>query len=589
MDRVTRPNPWLLAGVGVILTLILLPATSWVPKNQLDSVRYGVDPMQYDVGVEIYTPSNIVDPTRLQDSDEVGFARALLAKSSEDSRTALIDFAKSHPSDRAALATFIRYAMMAGHLGPDKDGKWESTVKTTYGQAIDATEKGQALDVGNAYFPMFRAVIARESGNEKLAFKYLHDAAKADRYDDYAIDALKVETGEIERTWGYRGEATKLSLAAAVLLPHLAHLKSFGKWVAELPNDRQGMQARWDMFQFVDRWSKGCSTLIDIYVQMAVVSAILSPGAHPGKNLLATERYDFFRQKAPKLDADIAKEGIAIDGAGVQPIFDRVAQYAVKGQDYMATSDELAESRKIILSSSSTQCTLTALLACAAVVLFVAGLSACAGRINLESRPLAVPYLLGLGVVGWTTYSMNRPIVTPIGTFQGYSLLLGLLGALAVSFWPVGQSHSRIVKFAVFGLFALATALFPAPFMPCFGVVAVAWATASNRTAIALLVYLATISGLALVMGNFMAGNSELRIESIRFGVGVGIFATVALLPLGRWSAKSVLVPAFCAMSIIYLGLVASVIRTNEVLRPSAETFTHEAEIVRGTRPMPTS
>lgn len=599
MGRLNWARPAVLACLGALVTVIVLPQTSWVTKNLIDSMRYGVD---HSEGMDFNVSKNVLNGDLLTDgSSETGMAKAMLGdedanrlvqammkKQSNDVRSQLLTYTKAHPKDPMGWATLLRYSLMYGHLGREKNGEWDPKVFETYQVGMAAARQGALAVPENAYFPLFEACIRHESGDDAVAFEVLHAVSKAKKYQDYVHQSVALETAVIERKWGYRGEALRYQLAASTLLPHLAHLRSFGRSIAEMPKDISGMTVRRDMFRAVDVWSQGSETFIDTLVQNAICSTILATVDKPRKGVTVDERQAFYAAHVPKLEADMRKVGVDFTPGEFARVYDRLTRYTLQGGAYLDKAVELENTLRVDQQGFSTRFKIQTALAGVLIVLVVALCASMIGRFKPEASNLAVPFIFGGLAQAWCFICLDQPQVKSIGNLQSTVLALTMMAGVAISFTQAGLKHSRLVKIVVIAISAMLFGLSPSPYLAALGVLMTAWVVAGRRRGFALCFAGATILYVCLGIQQFLGDDLISRTASLEFASGIIALSLAALIPYAQ-NSRVVLVSSVCAACLCYVGMVAFEVRQNEIVRPTYEAFIHEMDIIRGTRPAPSS
>lgn len=593
MGRVNWPRFALIACVGMFITVVVLPSTSWVTKNLIDAMRFGVD---HTEGIDYSVPKNLLDgdlviadsSTVAARGDEVQFVRALMQRQSDDVRAQLTKYTNAHPNDAMGWATLLRYTMMYGHLGREKDGTWDPKVFTVYQMGLRAAQQGAQADPGNAYFTLFEADIRHESGDDKGALALLQNATKATSYRDYVHQSIALETATIERYWGYRGEELRFQLAASALLPHLSHLREFGKWVAAMPMDHAGLTARRDIFRAIDVWSRGSETYIDIVVQDAICSTILMNGDKPFTGATVQERQAFYRARIPALEAQMERAGVSIRPGECVLVYDRLTQYMIDGGIYLEKAGDLDSKVRTDRAGVTAQLGFQAAAGCGLIILVVALCASLARSMNPSAPNLCSPFVLGGIAVAWCGVSFELPRVNPLGGVQTWVLALTMIAGIALSFTKVGLTHARLTKIIVLAVFALAVAFFPMPYLAALGVLMTSWMIAGSRPGFAILFASATMLFACLGIQQYLETDLLVRAMAVQFAAGVVALSVAALGPYGRKS-NSILSIAIGGFSLFYLGFVANEVRTNEMVRPTFEAFMHEMEIIRGTRNAPSA
>ena len=235
-DRKLRP---LLAVTSlVLLTLAVLPATSWLLRQQVGAMMRPTflaenraarerqvaeaNPGDYQTQVA-YALSAPLDLTNNTPS--------LLRIERLNTLTA------KFPNEPSLYAHLLRY-YASGSVGlhrTDEDELSAEPAKRTGvlkpSQPADlaafdaAAEQGERLDPDNAYFPFMRTVELYEAHRDEDAIAALHRAGQKTRFEDYSGAEFTATDRFYTAAHGRQGGINRVSQAAMLLFPHFALMR----------------------------------------------------------------------------------------------------------------------------------------------------------------------------------------------------------------------------------------------------------------------------------------------------------------------------------------------------------------------------
>ncbi len=311
-----------LIALAIIATLALLPASSWIFKNQMDLVFRGSGARDLGSYGEIGSilPNWLNDPnTYLGDNPAEELTHAL-DLSSDLRATALKSYNEKHPNDVLGWAVTVRMSCMYGNHPPDapksKDQSWMPKHRSILDMGINACQKGEILEPNNAYFPLMRAEFLMERNRLDEMRSAISLAASKTRYDSHVSDeAQTMERAQIHAK-GYRGELVRTGIDASVLLPDFAHIKGLARYI----NRKEDLNVKRDFINVMHVMGMGEHTAIGFLVAAASLNLMLcnlEPYSSNGPKISGAER----KALAAEFDSKLKAAGIAPPSKGTLTTF----------------------------------------------------------------------------------------------------------------------------------------------------------------------------------------------------------------------------------------------------------------------------
>jgi len=266
-----------LVAAAVVGTIALVPASSWVFKNQLD-ILFRFDPDNnppYSDVFEVFAPKWLVNPdTYTGSSDSEQLAHALLQGDSNRLK-ALQSFAASHPGDSVAWTLVVRLAATRGNRTPDSppDAGLASRKQDDEAMAtgIEASRKGETLEPNNAYFPIMRAAFEMDENRLDEMRAALKDAAAKSGFNNHVRDEGRILSKALANAKGYRGELLRIAMESSIMLPDLSHIGSMARYI----NRHGSLSEKRDVIEAAYLQAKGDQTAIGFLVAYKELRYIL--------------------------------------------------------------------------------------------------------------------------------------------------------------------------------------------------------------------------------------------------------------------------------------------------------------------------
>lgn len=264
--------------LAILLTIALVPASSWVLKNQIDILTRpdasGLGNASQGVA-DTFTPKWLLNPKTYTGVSPAQKLTHALLLGYPNRNAELLRYAESNPNDPLGWAVLVRMTCMIGARDSDyprhPDALRERQTDEALAIGISATEKGEALEPDNAYFPFMRACFAKEMNRPNDVTKAMADAATKASFNPHVTDEALTIDHALQSARGYRGELIRYSMASTILLPDLAHFKSLARFL----NRHGSLSEKRDLIQTAYRIAQGEQTSIGFLVGFAEVRLAL--------------------------------------------------------------------------------------------------------------------------------------------------------------------------------------------------------------------------------------------------------------------------------------------------------------------------
>jgi hypothetical protein len=231
------------AIVGLVLALIAIPRTRWIPLTQWDVLagrwRLSSSPLgdidfYVEPSEELQLPSQNTDEARMLGL--ISPPRHLEPPYDPDAFNkriqALYDIAERQNKPEH-WAQMVRVASQAAivHTEPHYKLKPGDQLRRKKARELllSACLKGQKLDPENCFFQVIASAAYHSLGQEPEAKAALIAASRCRRYDAYISFEPKLRLALIEKELGYRGEVLRAWVLANIAFPHFNPIRSITK------------------------------------------------------------------------------------------------------------------------------------------------------------------------------------------------------------------------------------------------------------------------------------------------------------------------------------------------------------------------
>jgi len=484
-------------ALAVLITIALAPVSSWVFKNQLDVVTRSDRNDHGAAGggtIEQFTPKWIADPNTFSGSDSAEQLTHALLLSYPERDSELMKYAASHPSDPLGWAIVVRMTCMAGTRDPDyprtPDKELDTRIDKGLVEGFNSTERGEAVEPNNAYFPLMRAAFAKEQNRPEEVVKALRDAASKSKFDPHVTDEALVMNRALEAARGYRGELLSYGMAASVLLPDLSHCKSLARFL----NRHGSMAEKRDLIQTDYLVAKGEQTSVGMLVGSSELRfAIRNPVALKAKysrQLTDTEWTDL----ASNFDDKLKAAHVAPPVPGTLTIFQTFNRLQAASKKYIGSipalfpttveTDSNADATEIRIGLQ------TAVPYFALLALIGSGLFAAAGWgfsfIQSETVRRMAPHFVFIPAWLITIWSMHD--CGDCSSISIAGLMMGI-AQISLAFMRIGDRGAKVMTSCLAAL-ALGLGLLPtlvvspwylAALVPCVLAASASWLLSQNQ------------------------------------------------------------------------------------------------------------
>ncbi len=239
-------------ALGVILALLIWPATRWLVRSQLALLiptPASVAPWSVGAQAGATTARQRDHETARRHPNDLAlqFADAVIASSEQGHATLdirlrrLRELTRRFPERPTLYAAILRFATRdqvriergeeGGQSGPPArhenlaPPRARNTPEALAAFDRDAAE-GERLDPDNAYFPFMRTIGLFAAHRDAEALAALQRAAHEPNWSEYANDEIEADWKLQEETFGTVGALPKWAFAAAVLFPHYSQLRA---------------------------------------------------------------------------------------------------------------------------------------------------------------------------------------------------------------------------------------------------------------------------------------------------------------------------------------------------------------------------
>ena len=324
-----------LIAFAIIVTLSLMPTSSWVIKNQFDLLTEtrGIDGMRSDV-FEAYIAHWVTDPKTYQgDNSDEKFAHALFSPAA-GRMPLLLQYAESHPDRKFGWAMIVRMTGMMGFRDPDSTRKRspedERKVTKNLETGREACLHGERLDPQNAYFPLMHASFAMQLNQRSEMSAALRTAAGCSNYSSFVSEeADTLEKAQLSAK-GYRGVLMRRAIDAAIMLPDFSHMKAVARYV----NGHGTLQERRDLIQTAQRMIQPSKIAIELIEAAAIVKYAIRPPmpttTQSNPKVTDTE----WLRLASKFDDALKSGGVAPPRPGTLEIFQTLNRLSAAASEY---------------------------------------------------------------------------------------------------------------------------------------------------------------------------------------------------------------------------------------------------------------
>jgi hypothetical protein len=326
-----------LVALAVIATVALVPASSWVFKNQADLfLRLSpAHPGPIQDMPTAFMPTWLTKPDTYAGSDPSQQLAHALFLPDYEANDALERYTEAHPNDPLGYALLVRRTCLMGFKVPDSTKKQDANMARrdaeNLNRGLAASLKGEILEPNNAYFPFMRAVFDVELNRVDDLSSALGAAAAKHTYDSHVRDESITLEKALEAVKGYRGELIRIGMEATVLLPDMAHMKSLARYL-----NRHGTLAqKRDLIQTDYTIAQGEVTLVGLAVASSELKIVLREpiqvDAPAGTKLTDSE----WQNLAAGFDAKLKASHIAPPTRGTLETYNSLARLTVASQKYI--------------------------------------------------------------------------------------------------------------------------------------------------------------------------------------------------------------------------------------------------------------
>ncbi|HXH62493.1 MAG TPA: hypothetical protein VNI20_14200 [Fimbriimonadaceae bacterium] len=259
---------WLGYTVVLVLGVLALPATRWIPTHAWGLAEQG------RADLWAVSKSEIKG-----DSYEAQLARALTGNSYIERIDSLRKVVDAKPDRIEGVAILCRYMCMKAR----QDNSDLNAVR----ELIDEAEKGEKLAPENAYFPLVIAGASLITGDHGLFAQAIHRSASATDYKDYGLYEASVVTEQLVKNRGSISNTQKAGVYFSVAFAHLSVISQIRR-EPELLSDQERADAIRAMFVMA---AKG-DTVITQIVAQGVTAFSLLPGAKGAKQKPKRSEYE---------------------------------------------------------------------------------------------------------------------------------------------------------------------------------------------------------------------------------------------------------------------------------------------------------
>jgi hypothetical protein len=296
----------LCAAIAVAMVVGVIAFSPWVVRNQVDLLVRG-------------EPNFLPEVSTRTGSPEEWKGRILWrhgGPSNEQLLRDLGEYLRVHPDDVQAHAIVLRFAL-AGT--PIKMPSGTEPVASEpplpqWEQALESAAAGARLEPENAFFPFYEAAILWGSGERGQALDRLEAAARATRFDDYALSEGDLLIRFYEGQRGYRGEYPRALIDAAIILPHFSSMRAFALALAESEEPRH-LSSRGDFLRVSYLLMRDSPFLIGLMVGGTSAATAITGRRNVGSFM----EYDQLVPEARAMDVRLAALGEGQD-ASARPL-----------------------------------------------------------------------------------------------------------------------------------------------------------------------------------------------------------------------------------------------------------------------------
>ncbi len=327
-----------LIACAIIATLTLMPASSWVIRNQLDllSETRSSDGMRADV-FEAFIAHWVTDPATYhgENSDEK-FAHAMFSPV-ERRMPELIQYAQSHPDSKFGWAMIVRMTGMMGFRDPDSLQKRSAADDLKAQKNLEigrqACLHGERLDPQNAYFPLMHASFAMQQKHRSEMSAALRTAAACPNYSSFVAEEADTLERAQKSAKGYRGVFMRRAIDAAIMLPDFSHMNALARYV----NRHGWLQERRDMIQTAQRMIEPAKISIEVIESAAIVKYSIRPAIPASIKSLPKVTDTEWLRLAGRFDSSLIEAHVVPPQPGTLEIFQQLNRFSAAARKYFET------------------------------------------------------------------------------------------------------------------------------------------------------------------------------------------------------------------------------------------------------------
>jgi hypothetical protein len=333
-----RRGYWLIGlALGVLLALFLAPATRWLVRQQMEtsSLLPSASAWLSTLGVkDESTPGAVASANRaarayaarhpndfpIQMACAIRYGTDTAASGEEGKPPSFLEHLRplesrfpDSPSLYANLLRFDTQGTIMLHR-VESDLLNGDPVRTHYGSNPKPEQlaeydrwaaEGERLEPDNAYFPFMRAVGLYAARRDDEALAAIRRAAGRSQWEEHYQDETEGMWRLVEGAYGDRSAISRLAVAAAVLFPHYAALRTAARvatYRAVLAEKEghaeEGLEIRRDLMRLGGLMRARSRSLIGSLVGMAItdVAAIRPGGSPPVRHPSHTGNYESDRK-----------------------------------------------------------------------------------------------------------------------------------------------------------------------------------------------------------------------------------------------------------------------------------------------------
>lgn len=224
---------WLLGlSVGMLVTLLALPATGWIVRQAVQLQFGSFVPMPGpDDNARIAATMQDDYPVQLAAAFELPQEQAFAPMHALENRfpdrpSVYANLLRWYTRSRVRVSRPEANEVPGQHLGQSRH-----SAETDLAEFDRLAEQGEKLDANNAFFPLLRAAGLYEAQRDDEAMAAFERAAAKPAWEDYVADEAEGQQRLRTRLLGHEDAIVEVAQGASILLPHFSSIRSAARMV----------------------------------------------------------------------------------------------------------------------------------------------------------------------------------------------------------------------------------------------------------------------------------------------------------------------------------------------------------------------